>query len=422
VSARSRAWFVAVAFGLACTEDPTAPGRCPDFCPPGQISVVDTILTTVVERDSAFRGYQVPAEATILVASNVPGVIDSRPVIKFQPLGTHVSLPGDTAANQNPILGSDSALVTMTIVRRDTNAENLRLRLYRLPLTLDSSSTFGGLAGPFTDSLVREVNVDSLIALTGRRDSATGDSVRVDTASVTVIVRLDSTQARFVASDSGQLAMGVRIAADAPTSVALGSNESASAPIVVWFVRVDSVGTTTRVSRVTAPLFDSYVVDPPPAALDSTLAVGGMPSARSLVRIALPPALQDSIQILRATLLLVPSTPARGAPIDSFTLVAHAVAADLGGKSPLVVSSVLNDSSYFGLAPVVVGSTDTVQIEITRILRRWATDTAAPHAVMLRSGAESLVLSQIRFQPSRHATLRPVLRLTYTARFPFGAP
>jgi hypothetical protein len=312
--------------------------------------------------------------------------------------------------------------LAVTIVRRDTNAGNLRLRVYRLPRTLDSTSTFGGLAGPFTDSLLREVNVDSLIALTGRRDTATGDSVRVDSTAVRVLVHLDSAQARYVAADSGVLAFGLRIAADAPTSVALGSNESGNAPLVTWWVRADSSGTTTQTMRILAPQFDSYVYDPPAAALDSTLVVGGMPSSRSLLRIELPAALQDSTQILRATLLLVPSTPAQGAAIDSFTIVAHAVAADLGGKSPLVVSSIASDSSYFGLGSITPGSTDTVRIEITRILRRWAADTAAPHAIVLRSGAEGLILTEIRFQPSTHATLRPTLRLTYAARFPFGAP
>ena len=420
MSRRSRAVLLAVALGLACTEDPTAPGQCPDFCPPGDITLVDTLLTSVVVRDSGFRGYLAPQAAAVLIAANVPGLVESRPVMRFQPLGTTVTLGTDTT--QRPILGTDSALFALTFFRRDTTVGDLRVRLYRLPLAVDSTTTFGALAGPFTDSLVRTINLDSLIRRPLKRDPVTGDSVHVDSTSVRLIVHLDSSQARFVAADSGHVAFGVRIQADSPTSVVLGANESGDPPLISWYFRVDSAGTTTRSSRDLAPQFDAYVFDPPPAALDSTLVVGGMPSSRSVVRIALPPALQDSTQILRATLLLVPSSAAQGAPRDSFTLVAHAVAADLGGKSPLIVSNIASDSSYFGTAPVFMGSTDTVRIEITRILRRWAADTGAPTTIVLRSGSEGVVLGEIRFQPSRHGTLRPTVRLTYAARFPFGIP
>ena len=109
-----------------------------------------------------------------------------------------------------------------------------------------------------------------------------------------------------------------------------------------------------------------------------------MPSARSLVRVNLPAALRDSTQIIRATLLLMPSTPAQGAPADSFTLIAHALAADIGSKSPLAGNSPA-DSSAFGTGPVLIGSMDTVRVEITRVLRRWAGDTLASNALFLRS-------------------------------------
>src|SRR2546422_3641901 len=64
------------------------------------------------------------------------------------------------------------------------------------------------------------------------------------------------------------------------------------------------------------PLFRS-VFDPPTPPLDSTLAVGGAPSARSILRVVLPRAIRDSSQIIRATLILVPAVPVKGAPSDS---------------------------------------------------------------------------------------------------------
>lgn len=418
---RSLAALLAVAFGLACTEDPTAPGQCPDYCPPGNIVLIDTVLTSAIVRDSAFRGYLFPTEAALLIATNVPGVIDSRPVMRFQPLGTTLTYGADTT--HYPILGTDSVRYELTLFRRDTSAGNVRVGVYRLPLTLDSNSTFAGLAGSFTDSLIRTINVDSLIASTTKRDTVTGDSVVVvDSTMVRLLVHLDSVEARFVAADSGRTAFGVRVQADTATSLVLGSNESGNPPLLTWFFRVDSAGTTAHSIRALAPDFDSYVFNPQSAAVDSTLVVGGMPSTRSVLRIALPRWLRDSTQILRATLMLLPAVAAQGAPLDSFTIVAHAVAVDLGGKSPLIASSDIRDSSFFGVGSVLIGSTDTVRIEITRILRRWAADTTAPNTLVLRSGSEGVVLTEIRLQPSRHPTLRPVLHVTYTAPFPFGVP
>ena len=413
-----RAWHALIAVGLvlACTEDPTAPGRCPDYCPPGQITMVDTLLQTAIVRDSAFRGYIAPHETPLLIASNIPGVQESRPIIDFQALGGTIRLSGDTTAY--PITGTDSAVLSVSIARRDTNAGNLRVLIYKLPYGLDSNTSYADLAGAFADSLVRSVNVDSLIAA----DTMTGDRVILDSTLVRVFILLDSTQARFVAADSGRLAFGVRVQADTATSAVFGSNESSIAALIQWYFGVDSAGTPAHSTRTLAPVFDSYVFDPPAAPIDSTLAVGGMPSARGLLRVELPESIIDSTQIVRAILALVPATPTLGAPTDSFTLIAHAVVTDLGAKSPMIAppANNPNDSSFFGTAPVPVGSSDTVFVNVTRIMRRWAADTAPVLAMVLRSGSEGIVLTEARFHSSRNTAFRPSLRLTYVPRFPFG--
>src|SRR3989449_9798904 len=120
------------------------------------------------------------------------------------------------------------------------------------------------------------------------------------------------------------------------------------------------------------PLFRS-VFDPPPPPLDSTLAVGGAPSARSILRVVLPRAIRDSSQIIRATLILVPAVPVKGAPSDSFVVEAHTVLADFGAKSPLVLDATRTDTTF-----VRVGATDTVRIEVTNLLQFWTSDSTRP--------------------------------------------
>ena len=234
-------------------------------------------------------------------------------------------------------------------------------------------------------------------------------------------LKLDSLQAPYVPGDSGKLGIGVRVGADAATSVTFCTRENACGAAVAWFVKVDSIkGTdTTLIHKQLAAvtLFDNFVFDPPNPPLDSTLAVGGAPSARSILRVTLPRAIRDSSQIIRATLILVPAVPVKGAPSDSFVVEAHTVLAHFGAKSPLVLDATRTDTTF-----VRVGATDTVRIEVTNLLQFWTSDSTRPEVMMLRSQEEGGHAGEIRFYPSAAAAYRPALRITYARRFPFGMP
>jgi hypothetical protein len=422
-----RALLVALlAAAAACTEDLTTPGVCPEFCPPGEITVVDTLLADLVGRDSAFRGYVQAHQAAVMLAADLPGEIDSRATFRTTALASRIRLTTDTVTS--PVVGVDSMRITLTVPRRDTSARGLALALYRLPLALDSTTTFADLAPAFAAAPIRVVQVDSLIALPGRKDTLTGDSVTVDSAagSLSVLISLDSAEVGYTAADSARLALGIRASVDAGSgsgeaSVAIGAGETA--PVITWFAKVDSLGFATVQRGLGAGVaFDGYVFDPPAAALDANLAAGGAPSARSLLRFARPATLFDSAQIVRATLVLMPVAAAVGSSADSFRVVAQRIAADLGAKSPLAGPSFSGDGSYFGATWVQPGSLDSVKVDITDMLRRWQADTTAPTAVFLRVDPEGGVLGEIRFAPSAHATLRPALLVTYVPSFPFGVP
>ena len=410
-------WLSLWAGVLACTEKVTAPGECPDFCPGGSLTVLDTVLRTAIGRDSAFRGFILAHEAPDLLAADLPAVVDSRPIFRLQPISSRARIGTDTTTG--PVRGVDSLRLSIVITRRDTAASNLTLRLYLLPLTIDSATTFADLAAPFAGAPVRTVNVHSLLARPGKKDPVTGDSVVVDTLRrVTVLVKLDSAQAPYVPADSGALAFGIRVAADSLASIALGGGGGALTPTLTWFFKVDSLGRV--VHRGQNPLvttFSSFVFDPPPPPLDLNLAVGGVPAARSILRVSLPRFIRDSTVIVRGTLILVPAVAARGAPADSFSLTAQAVVADFGAKSPLTPDLLRRDS-----AEVRVGSTDTVRIELTGLLRIWSLDTLAPTAIMLRQTREGGSLGEIRFYPSANAAFRPALQVTYMPRFRLGIP
>jgi len=417
---RRVAWLAAVLAG--CVDRATAPGVCPTFCPSGTIDVVDTVLAGSVARDSTFRGYVLPYQAVAMTASDVPGVVDSRVVFVTTALPASVALnSADTTTS--PLVGTDSAKITFTVLRRDTAAHNQTLTLYRLPVTIDSNTTFGDVAGAFAGSPLRTVNLDSLLAKPNGVDVTTGDSAGIDTTSkqLKVTLKLDSLEATYVPGDSGKLGIGVRVGADAPTSISFCTRENACGAAIAWFMKVDSIkgADTTLVHKPYAgvSLFDTFLFDPPPAPLDSTLVVGGAPSARSIMRITLPRGIRDSSQIIRATLLLLPAVPARGAPADSFVVEAHTVAADFGAKSPLVLDATRTDTTR-----IHVGATDTLRIEVTNLMQFWVADSTRPEVLMLRSQEEAARPTEIRFYPSAATAYRPALRITYARRFPFGVP
>ena len=422
-----RAAWLAATLGAgaaaACVDRATSPATCPEFCPSGAIDVVDAVLGTSITRDSAFRGYVFPYHAVAMTATDAPGAMDSRAILRTSALVSGFVLnSGDTTTS--PLVGADSMKLTLTITRRDTAAHNLTLKLYRLPITIDSTTTFADVQSAFADSL-RAVNVDALLAKPGGVDSATGDQAAIDTTSkfLKVTLKLDSrlVDTLYVPGDSGKLGIGVRVGADAPTSVTFCTRENACGAAVAWFVKVDSIkGTdTTLIHKQLAAvtLFDNFVFDPPNPPLDSTLAVGGAPSARSILRVTLPRAIRDSSQIIRATLILVPAVPVKGAPSDSFVVEAHTVLADFGAKSPLVLDATRTDTTF-----VRVGATDTVRIEVTNLLQFWTSDSTRPEVMMLRSQEEGGHAGEIRFYPSAAAAYRPALRITYARRFPFGMP
>lgn len=429
---RRRIGRLAVLLALAgCTDQVTAPGVCPEYCPGGQIAVVDTIFTDVIGRDSAFSGYIEAHQGEALPVADLPGAADSRAIFQMNAIFTRVR--NDTGSDTVTVpISVDSARLRINIIQRDTNATNLWVKLYRLPIGLDSTSSFAQLVPSFTDSIVDSVNLSDLLTRPQIYDSATlefwGDTIQTDSAghvlqvfqdsSLLLITDLDTTQARFVEADSGKVAYGVRVSGDSLASIVLGATETGRGASIVWFFNYPDTAGTPKDSTVgRGAIFDSFVFDPPTPALDSNLAVGGAPAARSLLRVTIPEVLRDSSDVVRATLILVPVGPVPGAPGDSFTVIARSVVADLGAKSPL------NPNPAFqSVKKVPLNSADTVRIEMTDLVRAWAQDTSAATAFILGQVPEGSSFAQMRFYSTRAPAFKPVFHITYVRRFAFGTP
>lgn len=414
---------------VACVEKVTAPAVCPDYCPGNQIVTIDSVLAGGIVRDSSFVGYVSASEAVVMLAEDRSGV-DSRPIFETAAIQTRLRINAGSDTTTGPIV-MDSARLSFTWMRRDATPRNVRLALYRLPVDLDSNSTFATLAPAF-GTPIRVVNLDSLLALSSQHDSVTGDTILArDTLHrvITVSIKLDSAQTPFSVADSGKVAFGVRVLADSNATLVLGSSQAAQGPSLTWYNRVDSAGTLlVRPAQARGVRFDSFVSNQPAVTVDSNLVIGGIPASRALLRFALPKNIRDSTQIIRATLLLVPTGPPAVLTGDSVFIRVYRLAADLGAKSPVPQDTVYATSPLF----VPTGS-DTIRLEVTSLFRYFQLDTTAVPGAFVSlltlerqdslavTGTEGASFTALRLYSTRGAAI-PRLRLTYVPRVKFGAP
>ena len=385
-----------------CQEKLTAPADCPALCPGGQPQVYDEVFTAVAGADSSFSGYVQAHQAAALLVSNGLQGFEERALIRFLARADSVSLR-DTLRGYT----IDSVALSFTVAARDTNLDGVDLLLYRLAPSFDSASSFADLVPAFVPgSLIDTLHVP--------------DTLRAGQLVRTVFQGADLSRVQIPPSDSGTFALGVRIASPTPTGIRLGAVGGANGPLFTTYVTLDVPDTGTAKLRTLglSPAFNTYVSEVPQVVDSSLLAVGGAPSARSMLRFSLPPRIRDSATIVRATLELTPTAPITGLPTDPARLAARAVLADVGAKSPV--------SSAAGRVPedtLEIGTT-TVSLEAVRLVELWLGATTRPSALVLSLTPEAASFTRPVFYSTRalDPAVRPRLRVSYLLSFPFESP
>jgi hypothetical protein len=395
------ALLAVLAAGLGCRENVTAPGSCPGICPSGQIRIVDTTLTGIVVSDTSYTGYVGAREASFLVAST-GDALRAVALVKFGTRDSTFYVTGtDTALHVGRF---DSAVVTVTITSRDTLAHNLWLLAYRLPGLFDTSLTRVDVQPYLVDSLL----VDSI---------AIPDTLKSGLVSKTIFNRrLDTIPA--IDSNVVSLAFVARAAGAATVAVA-SSEEIAGAPRLYWYVHARAPLDTLAHTISIGPQFDTFVYDPLAASPATALLAGGLPSARALVRFQLPAAAIDSVGLVRATLILTQTAPARGLPNEHFRLSARGIIRDFGAKSVI-----FTDTAAGGTAAVVAGDSGQISIEVARLLRVWGTVSgdSLPRAMMLLGQPEGGGMGAVTIARGGSGATAPRLRITYIRPYEFGVP
>jgi hypothetical protein len=68
------------------------------------------------------------------------------------------------------------------------------------------------------------------------------------------------------------------------------------------------------------------------------------------------------------------------------------------------------------------GSSDTVRVDVTEVLRAWRGDSTLPRVLVLRAIPEGGAIGELRFWSTADASRRPLLDITYVPPISYGAP
>jgi hypothetical protein len=367
------------------------------------------VISPIHLSDSTFRGYVPPTSAPSLLVSNGIRGYEQRAILRF-PARPDSVLVRDTLRSYV----IDSVVVGFTVLALDTNATGVQVQVYRMPRTIDSTTTYAQVDPAFIPE-----NLITSIAIPPELNTGV---IRA------VLQGADLAKVAIPPADTGVLALGLRLEAPSVTGVRLGAATSGLGPGYVTYTTLNVPDTGTARLRpfpLNAPFTTSLsAVDEP---VDSSLlAVGGEPSARSLLRFALPSRLRDSATIVRATLELTPVTPIIGLTTDPVRIRARAVLSDLGAKSPMELRVFTEDS-------VQAGTAGLVEVEVVRLVQQvWLPNPLAPTALMLSiapdipaaASLDGASFSRPLFYSTRAAdpALWPRLRISYLLSFPFGNP
>jgi hypothetical protein len=395
--------FLAALGAAGCQEKLTAPGDCPALCPGGSSQVFDEVINAITGADSSFRGYVQKTSANGLLISNGLEGYETRAIMRFSRRSDTVTVR-DTARSYT----IDSVAFGFNLLARDTTLPALRILLYRLPASIDTTATYASVDPAFVPgNLIREIVVP---------DSVKRGAIR------TVLTGADLARVAIPAADSGVLSLGLRIDSPDTTGIRIAASSSGSGGAFITYATLDVPDTGTAKLRTfsLSPTFNSFVLPPQPIPDTTLLVVGGEPSSRALIRFELPPHIRDSATIVRATLELTPVAPISGLATDPAVLQARGVLADLGAKSPV--------NSTAGRVPadtVEVGST-AVNLEAVRLVELWLGPAARPASLVLAMSPdiEAASFSRPVFYSTRAAdpAVRPRLHISYLRAFPFENP
>jgi hypothetical protein len=404
----------------ACSEKFTSSLGCPQLCGDQSATLFDTTLTGTLALDTALTGFPLFGSTRDFTLIAQGDTVDVRLVSRFDTIPNTFRHPNATV--DSAVTRVDSANL---VFMRDTS-----FGLPVVPITLDAYDVDTTAADSLRSALIPLFRPDRLIGSATYLPSDLGDTLKLPISNAVVLakakagarlrigLRLRSTTApaklRFAASDF------------APRLTFRVSPDTLVPPDTVRFTSFTPTGDATLASVYA--LYPIFVAGPQPIPGPGLFAVGGVGGTRVLMRFQLPPLLVDSVNVIRASLLLT-QVPSRVAASSSDTVVLQVNPIIAGPQltDPFLLSQFSASGAAIGLSTVSLVPKDAGlrSIELVSLFRVWrnAGTANSVRAIVLRSSAEGSSAAELDFVSMEGPVAdRPRLRLTYVPRRGFGLP
>ncbi len=402
----------------ACSEQVTGSLGCPALCTDESAALRDTILTGSVVVDTSFFGFPRLGEDRNVTLVNRGDTADVRLIARFDSLPLRYFLGAATA--DSAIRRVDSATMIFLIDTLTARAT--------APITIDAFDV---------DTIANDTLDAALVPLF--RDSRLIGSQTFLAAELKDTLRLSLDNAAIFAKikDSLRLRVGLRIrGANAPMLSVLGNS---FIPRLRFRVSADTtVKPDTVFPRSLTPTDDILLQSVLPLyrlvvkgllgnAPADRFVIGGLRGARTYLRFDIPPVVLDSVQVIRASLLLTQSPGRSLSKSDTLTVYTQPVLASPTLADIFTAATFLGSPYQYGVDSLrfAVKDSGVRSVELVNLVRFWrlAGLTNTSRAIVLRSPQEGLSPGELNFFSTEAAiALRPRLRLTYVPRRGFGIP
>jgi hypothetical protein len=408
-------FVILTALLAACTEKLDNSAGCPILCPSqgGEIETV-TIDPVVIDSTlSALTGQG--TEGSMLVATRGDS-LDARAIIRFDSIAGRYRRPGSDTTSF-PVTQVDSVILR---VRVDTVDGKIPSQV-----TLDLYDVDSNAADSAIDEIAALFVPSRLITSATFEKAALKDTVTITLPQSAILARLDQ-----------RLRIGIRARGPQSVQLRILSQEGASAPTQLSY----RVSPDTAVAKVVVNPFSKTPADQPALAFslaDYTLLVkgtatgaatglniGGLPARRVYMRFNVPAFLIDSVDVVRATLLLTQIANPGIDPTDTVSIIPHvslATNAVTDIAKAAQITAVVNTDTL----RVAPGSAGVRELELANVIGLWRVQlaTETPRAVVLISTQEGNSPLEARFFSVEAAPeVRPRLRISYSKRRATGLP
>ncbi len=404
---------------VGCSEHVTGSLGCPALCSDQSADLRDTTLTGVVVLDTTFGGFPRLGDLHDITLLDRGDTADVRLVVRYDSLPRRYVL--GTATADSAIRRVDSAVVQFRI---DTVASKSTQ-----PVTIDAFDVDTTAIDTLPATLIPLYRPDRLIGSQTFQPAELKDTLRLPLNNAKIFAKI---------RDTLRLRIGLRVRGTPPVKLAvLGSSYaprlrfrvSADTTVRPDTVMPQSLTPTGEVNISTSLRLYPVVAAgqlPPPSA--DRLAVGGLAGARAYLRFDIPSIILDSVQVIRASLLLT-QRPARstGSVADTVTLYTQPVLAAPTITDVFTAATFLGGYLSYGVDTLVLTPRDSglKSVELVNLVRVWRSAGTAnsSRSIVLRSPQEGLTPGELSFfSMEAPVAVRPRLRLTYVPRRGFGIP